>query len=355
MLTKYEYYSKFNWSSNPFTLTVSPELMVGYSKQTEALLSHIFNFHKFALLTGPTGSGKTTLLFWLRSQIMAYKKFFPYYISKPPKSPENLIFLIKSILGYNFFDRIRHKNLSMYDLPKFVYRKTRGKHLVLLVDEAHESSLTNLEWFRTLVDSVPSLSIVFAGLPVFNERLESDIPTLSMRITTKTHLNTLSKSETQSLILKRIESVGGDGLKPFASNTIERIFEITSGFPREIIKTCDRLVREASRKNISSIDRNLVDEIISTTETPSPHEFKLNLSKKQKMILNILNEKPNLTPAEIVDHFDISGYKNRSNAIRSVNNILKRLIGIEMIRRKKLGNSYVYYLSGKAKTVFAEA
>ncbi len=355
MLTKYEYYSEFNWSSNPFTLTVSPELMVGYSQQSESLLTHVFNLHKFALLIGPTGSGKTTLLMWLRAQLMAYKKFFPYYISKPPKSSKNLILLIKSILGYNFLDKLRQKNLSMYDLPRFVYRKSRKKHLVLLVDEVHESSLTNLEWFRTLVDSVPNLSIVFAGLPIFEKKLATRLPTLSMRITTKTHLNTLTKTETNSLILKRIESVGGEGSKPFTSEAIERIFEITGGFPRETIKTCDLLIREAVKKNISNINRDFIDEFIGGTEVVSLHEFKISLSRKQKMILNILKETPNLTPTEIVNHLDVTGYKNRNNAIRSINNILRRLLSDEMIQRKKLGNSYVYYLSGKAKTMFAEA
>ena len=56
----YEYYSKFGWSSNPFTLTISPSLMVGYSEQCDSLLSHVINLHKFASVIGPTGSGKST-------------------------------------------------------------------------------------------------------------------------------------------------------------------------------------------------------------------------------------------------------------------------------------------------------
>jgi len=355
MLTEYEYFSKFNWSSNPFTLKVSPELMVGYSQQSDSLLSHIFNLHKFALLVGPTGSGKTTLLLWLKSQLMAYKKFFPFYVSKPPKSTKNLIMLIKSILGYNFLDKIRQKNMSMYDLPKFVFRKLRKKHLVLLVDEAHESSLNNLEWLRTLVDSVPNFFVVFAGLPVLENKLETQLPTLSMRITTKTYLNSLTGTETQSLILKRIESVGGNGSNPFTSDAIGRIFESTGGFPRELIKTCDKLVCEAVKRNITSIDRNFVDEIVYKHTSAYSPEFKPNLSRKQKTILKILNDNPNLTPSGISEHIDQSEYKDRNSAIRSINNIMKRLLSDETIQRKKVGNSFVYYLTGKAKTLFAEA
>lgn len=355
MTNKYEYYTKFNWSSNPFTLTISPELMVGYSEQTNSLLSHIHNLHKFALIIGPTGSGKTTLLMWLRVQLIAYKKFFPYYISKPPKSSKDLILLIKSIMRFNFLDRIRCRNLSLFNLPKFVYRKLRNKHLILLVDEVHESSINNLEWIRTITDSIPNLCVVFAGLPIFEKKITSRLPTLSMRITTKTYLNTLTKPETESLILKRIENAGGEGLKPFTSEAVDKIFEVTGGFPREIIKICDRLVKEAAEKNIAIINQSFIDQVLKTSKIPEPIELKVSLSRKQKRILEILNENPNLTPSEIVGNLDLSSYKNKNNAIRSINNILRRLMKDELLQRKKLRNSYIYLLTGKAKTIFTEA
>jgi len=355
MMNEYEYYTKFDWSSNPFTLSISPELMVGYSEQTSSLFSHVYNLHKFGLVIGPTGSGKTTLLMWLRAQLMAYKKIFPYYVSKPPRSPKNLILLFKSILGYGFLDKIRYKKLTPFNLSKFILRRIRGKHFVLLIDEAHESSITNLEWIRTIVDSTPNLSAIFASLPIFEDNLATKLPTLSMRINTKVYLSSLSKSETESLIMKRIENVGGDGLKPFTSESVDKIFEITGGFPREIIKSCDKLIKDAAGKNISSISKSFVDQVLKTPEITKPIELKVILSRKQKNILKIFNKIPNLTPNEIVDHLDLDSYKDRNNAIRSVNNILRRLLKNEFIQRKKLGNSYVYFLSGKGKTIFTEA
>ena len=355
MMNEYEYYTKFNWSSNPFTLTISPELMVGYSDQTSSLLSHVHNLHKFALVTGPTGSGKTTLLMWLRTQLMAYKKFFPYYVSKPPRSPKNLILLFKSILGFGLIDKVRYKKLTLFNLSKFILSKLKNKHFVLLIDEAHESSITNLEWIRTIVDATPNFSVIFASLPVFEDKLTTKLPTLNMRINTKVYLNSLSKSETESLIMKRIENVGGEALKPFSNGSVGCIFEITGGFPREIIKSCDKLIKIASEKNISSISKTFVNEILKTPTTSKSIEFKIILSRKQKNILNTLNDSPNLTPSEIVDHLDSGKYKDRNNAIRSVNNILRRLLNDDFIQRKKLGNSYVYFLSGKGKTIFTEA
>jgi len=355
MLPNYEYFSKFNWSSNPFTLTVFPELMVGYSQQTYSLLSHIHNSHKFALIVGPTGSGKTTLLLWLKSQLMAYKKFFPYYISKPPRSPSNLILLIKSIFGFNLLDRFRNRKLSFFDIQKFIYRKLRNRHLILLIDEAHEFSLSNLEWLRTITDSIPNFSVVFAGLPNFEKTLETRLPTLWMRITTKEYLDSLSKTETESLINKRIEDVGGDGIKPFSAEAVNKIFEITGGFPREIIKICDKLIRLAAEKNITNINQAFVEEIISGYAIPKSLELKVSLSGKQNQILQLLNDNPNLTPSDIIEKLDISKYRSQDNAVRSINNILRRLMKDDLVQRKRFANSYVYFLTGKAKTIFTEA
>lgn len=350
----YEYYSKFGWSSNPFTLTISPSLMVGYSQQCESLLSHIHNLHKYASIIGPTGSGKTTMLLWLRSQLMAYKKFIPYYIPKPPRSSKNLINLFKTITGYNLIDKLRSRNLSLFNLSRYIYRKTRNKQLILLIDEAHEASLTNLEWIRTLTDSTPNMTVILAALPIFEKKVEARIPTLFMRITTKTYLNNLSRSEVEALILKRIESVNGNELKPFSLNAIDRIHEITGGFPREIIKICDRLIKEAALNNVSTINSSFVDEVIQPP-VAKPLELEVTLSKKQYTILHILNENPNLTPTSIINNLDITSYKDKSNAVRSVNNILKRLLRNGLVQRKKLGNTYVYYLTPKSKTVLAEA
>lgn len=354
MLTKYEYYTKFNWASNPFTLKISPRLMVGYSEQINSLLSHIHNLHKFALVIGPTGSGKTTLLMWLRTQLLAHKKFLPHYIPKPPKSSKNLIFLIKKIMGFNFFDKIRYKNLSIFEIHKFIIRKLKDRHLVLLVDEAHESSISNLEWMRTIVDSTPNLSVVFAALPVFEKKIETQLSTLFMRITTKTYLNSLNRPEVESLILKRIEDVGGDGLKPLSLESIGQIYEITGGFPREIIKTCDLLVREAAHNNISIINKSFIDYVLKPENITKPGKLRISLTNKQNKLLTLLNETPDLAPSEIVENLDVESYKNRNNAIRSINNILRRLLMDGMIERRKIKNTYFYSLSGKAKTIFTE-
>jgi len=344
---------KFGWRTNPFTLIILPDLMVGYAEQSTSLLSHIYNFHKFALVTGHTGSGKTTLLQWLNYQIKAFKKFKSCYIPKAPKTNEELLKIILKFFRPNFLDRIRFRNLSLFDVSDYLKHKIGSKHLVLLLDESHESSIEVLEWLRTIIDSIPNVTIVMAGLPKFERILETKLPTLFMRITTKVYLDSLNRDETEDLIRRRIERSGGEGIKPFTVEAIDEIFRITGGFPREIIKTCDKLVMEAAAKNLTTITPQFVKEVISPAEVEE-EKIEVILTPKQKRILKILNENPRSIPSVIVEKLGIK-YEKRGNAVRAVNNILKRLMREGLVNRQKVGNAYAYSLTGKGKTLFTEA
>ena len=355
MLHKYEYFTKFGWSSNPFTLAIYPDLLVGYSKQTESLLSHIFNFHKVGMIIGPTGSGKTTVLNWLSSYISKNNGFRLFYIPKPPNNEKGLILLFKSFLGYNFFDKLKFRALDLNKMAGFINKKIKEKKTIFLVDEAHECSFDVLQWFRTLNDMCSNMILIFAGLSTFEGILDSKLPTLSMRVTTKVYLKSLNETETESLIKKRIENVGGKGIDPFTSDSIDKIYEITGGFPREIIKSCDILIKQASQKNISVVNKVFVEKILKRADTIETSEIKFILTKKQKEILSLLDKNKRLSPSDIVKHIGTEGYKTKSHAIRSINNILRRLMSAKLLKREKVGNTYLYSLSGKAKTIFAEA
>jgi len=351
----YEYFSKFGWSSNPFTLTISPDLMVGYSEQTESLLSHIFNQHKAAMVIGPTGSGKTTILNWVNAQVKAYSGYKSYYVPKPPTKKEDLTELFKHNLGYTFIDKLKFNKIDMNNIARYLTRKTLKEKTVFLIDEAHECSLEVLEWLRTINDIVPNLIIIFAGLPVFEKKLEAELPTLLMRVNTRVYLESLSEVETESLIQKRIDRAGGEGIKPFTNDAIKKIYEITGGFPREIIKICDQLIREAAKKNISTITSSFIDQVIKSIKISETEEIKFTLTSKQKEILELLNKESNLSPTDIVERIDIREYKTKSHAIRSINNILRRMMEDDLLKRAQVGNKFVYSLSGKAKTMLAEA
>ena len=357
--------SKWGWKENPFVLKIDPKLFVGYDEQVNAVHSHIKNKHKIALISGKTGSGKTTFLKWLEMNYNASK----LYVSKPPEKPEELINLFTDIFGFSFFERILGKKPTLYNLPNYVNKKLKGGHLVFLVDEAHETNKNVLEWLRVLTDQVDNISLVVAGMPLLENKIKSELETLDQRITTRIALNSLNRLETKQLIQKRIESVGGKGVAPFTDASLEKIYERTGGFPREVLKFCDRLVNTALEKNLDAIDAKDIEEhremelpkvrveepVVTFMPKPPSEEQIRNLPYKQRSILEILSKKDWLTPTAIVEESDMKSYKSKGHAIRSVNNILKRLMLDGYVQREARGKAFMYALTPKIKTMFVQS
>ena len=122
--------------------------------------------------------------------------------------------------------------------------------------------------------------------------------TLDQRITTRITLNSLTESETSDLIRKRIESVGGPGIKPFTEAAVSKIYQKTGGFPRSILKECDRLVNSIDRSIIDAPDIEITPEVPQSNvrldqphvtfspKPPSEDQLK-QLPYKQRKILEI--------------------------------------------------------------------
>jgi len=354
-----KYMKVFNWKENPFSFKILPDLIVGYSRETEKLSTSIQNNDKLSILIGPTGSGKTTLLKFLTNRFEKHRKIF--YLSKPPNSPDDWVKIFTNFIHVGALERLfsRSKNINIYNLSEWVNEKMKNKKAVLLVDEGHEASTETLEWLRTLTDQIDNLSVVIAGLPTLEPILRDRLETFMRRANTKVELTNLTKSEIRELIKRRIEHVGGEDIKPFTSETVEIIYEKTGGFPREVIRMCNDLVNKALEDNISTVDMNFMKDAEFGTHISSPRRTSLgslkSLPSKQRNIIEILWKYGELTPTEIVDKMDMDDYKSKDNAIRSINNILKRLVKDGTIIRKKRGKSYQYVLSEKIRTLMVHA
>jgi len=339
----------FGWSSNPFTFQIMPETYVGYEKERETLLTGMASGEKIFLILGPTGSGKTTFLKNMMMRIQGNVMYVP----KPPKKAEEWLQVFDQALRPGLFSFFGKKPKNLYEATERLEQKFATKKLYLLVDESHEASLDSLEWLRVLADQTPGLSVVLAGLPVFEKMLKENLETLMKRMTSTIKLTNLTKSETRELIKRRIESLGGDDIKPFSSEVVDVIYERTGGFPREVLRVCNEYIQEASRRNIATIDMHFVKQ--SVEEPRIPLETVETLPERQKAVLEILALKGEMTPSELIAELDIDDYKSKGNALRSANNLLTRLMNEGLVERKRKGKSYRYAVSAKYQTIMVKA
>jgi type II secretory pathway predicted ATPase ExeA len=339
----------FHWNSNPFTFQITPSIFVGYSREISDVLTGLQSGNKFSLVLGPTGSGKTTMLRSLEQRFQGSKII---YISKPPKDPKDWISVFEKITKRRF--SIRRKQPSLYNLGEQVNRSLKGSKLMLFVDECHEASTESLEWLRALADQIDGLSVVMAGLPIFESSVKGSLETFMRRVGTKVEIGSLTKSETRELMKRRIEIAGGDDIKPFSHNIVDYVYERTGGFPREVLRVCNELSLKAMEKNITTIDTDFLVET-NAPEARLSSERISSLPERQQLLIETLAKHGELTPAQIISKLDAEEYKDAENGVRSVNNILRRLMKERIVERKKRGKSYAYAVSEKFQTLLVQA
>ena len=341
------------WGSDPFTFAILPELLVGYGRQLDEMRSIIAAKQKLALLIGPTGSGKTTALKALACEL---RNKDVIYLPKPPLQPDEFIGLFNERYadGWWIFQR---RAKSLFSLPNFLNSalKRKARDLVIFVDEAHEASDAVLEWLRVLSDQLEGATIVLSALPVFEQHLAQHLETLRKRISAKIELLSLTKEETAALILRRIASVGGSN--GFLQSMQDYIYSQTAGFPREVLRFCDHVIRHAAVANldISAITPEHFIQPVQSVEQPLRIDI---LPERQKQLLEMMSAFPSaVSPGELVTSLTAQNpqeYPTRQHAIRAVNNILKRLLELGYLDREPRQKTYVYSLSPRAKTIFVK-
>ncbi len=347
------------WKKNPFVLSIIPSVFVGYDSQKQKLISCVEQKHKLCLIVGATGSGKTTALRWLAEELKSRKDLVPVFISKPPSSKEEFVEIFNkelfSLPWYLAFLRPIMPNIKNIScVSDSLNKKFKNAHMVLLCDEIHEANVEVLQWIRVLTDQVENFSLIISGLPVFDEMLKSKLETFQKRITTRVVLDSLSEEETADMINSRIKYVSKEGAftNPFTEEAMKEIYRETGGFPREILRLCDKAVNDAIEKNADKINPGFS---YAKPEQNQEAGFDLrSIPRRQREIIEAIRTGKG-TPSEIIDVISLEKYKSKDHAIRSANNILQRLMKDGLIEREKQGKTFVYALGPKMKSIAVRA
>ena len=336
------------WHENPFIFAIMPEIFVGYKEQKDKIMVFLQERHKFCLVFGPTGSGKTTFMRWAAANTP--DKFQSLYIAKPPEHPDEFVDIFNERFKKPWYVFWQRNIKNLYQIPEFLGKKLKGKSLVVLLDEAHEAPKETLEWLRSIADQVSAMTVILSGLPVLESVLSGQLETLRKRVAARIELLSLTKEETAELIEKRIQHAAGRGDE--FSQLIDYIYEQTGGFPREVIRLCDEIVNRAISKN-TEITNELIEKN-AAPEKPAMLGFLDALTPMQRSILEMLS-KESMSPGQLADSLDLSKYKSRQHAVRSINNILKLLMKEAYVERSKSEKAFLYALVPRMRTMLVKA
>ena len=253
----------FGFKERPFKLVPDPAYLY-LSRTHEEAMAHltyaVSQGDGFVEITGEVGTGKTTLCRAFLESLDTSTE--AAYIFNPKLDSIQLLKAINDEFG--IASDARSTKALIDTLNEFlIEKKTGGKQVVLVVDEAQNLSKEVLEQLRLLSNLETTkdklLQIVLVGQPELGEILDSyELRQLGQRITLSCHLAPLSFKETREYIQHRINiSSQRPGMR-FDNAALRSIYKFSRGLPRLINIICDRSLLTAFGLNRHRITGNIV-------------------------------------------------------------------------------------------------
>jgi len=260
------YETHFGLSGKPFSIVPNPEFLF-LSKNHENALTYLeYGLSEkvgFILLTGEIGTGKTTLVRYMLRQMESQMDIAVIFNTN--FSSDQLFRLI--LKEFDLGGDVAGKEESLDRIYSFLIdRYARGRHVLLVIDEAQNLSAGALEDIRMLsnlqTDDRMLLQIMLVGQPELKLRLQRpDLRQLAQRIAVNYHLTPLDEKQTRRYIAHRIESVGGrSGL--FSEEAVRIIHEHSGGIPRTVNLLCDSAMVYAYSDDRGGIDAEVVEAVV---------------------------------------------------------------------------------------------
>ena len=256
----YQHY--FGLAEAPFSIAPDPRYLYLSQRHQEALAHLLYGVGGdggFVLLTGEVGAGKTTVCRCLLQQIPASCDVA--YIFNPKLTVEELLSTICVEFGIAFPPGNTSVKVFVDCINAYLLEAhAKGRHTVLIIDEAQNLSAEVLEQMRLLTNLETNerklLQIILLGQPELAQMLERpELRQLSQRIVARYHLGPLTRAEVAAYVRHRLE-ISGAQRQLFPASLMGRMFRLSGGVPRVINVLCDRSLLGAYVQGKERVDRS---------------------------------------------------------------------------------------------------
>lgn len=251
----------FGLTEAPFSIAPDPRYLYMSQSHQEALATLLFGLGGgggFVLLTGDVGAGKTTICRCLLEQIPDTCDVA--YIFNPKLTVVELLSTICDEFGIAYPAHSISNKLFIDLINAYLLgAHAKGRHAVLIIDEAQNLSPQVLEQVRLLTNLETNerklLQIILLGQPELAAMVERpELRQLAQRIIARYHLGPLTRAEVKSYVTHRLE-VSGARRQLFPPSLLGKVYRLSGGVPRVINTLCERALLGAYVQGRERVDR----------------------------------------------------------------------------------------------------
>lgn len=257
----------YQLKEDPFNITADPDFFFCSTRHSEAFSHLIYGINQrkgILVVSGEIGTGKTTLCRTLLNRLD--HKIKTALILNPSFSDLQLLQIILKDLGIE--GAFKNKFALISALNRFLLDQTsQGHNVVLIIDEAQNLSVKQLEQIRLLsnleTEKEKLLQIILVGQPELSEKLKLPaLRQLNQRVTVRFHILPLDQTELKGYIEHRLRIASGLETGPkvrFTEKALQTIFEQSQGTPRVVNILCDRALLAGYLRETFILDEEIVD------------------------------------------------------------------------------------------------
>lgn len=253
------YLEHFGLDRSPFKITPDTSLFYEGGNRgaaLEAVKYAILQGEGIIKVVGEVGSGKTMLCRMLELRLPDYVEIV--YLANPSLSPEKILHVIATEMKLPV-EQNDDKAKVMQMLQQYLLdRHSRGRQVVVFIEEAQGMPLETLEEIRLLsnleTDQFKMLQIVLFGQPELDENLaQKQIRQLRERITHHLSLDIFDKKDIQSYLNFRLRAAGYKEADLFNAQLASRIAKYSRGLTRRINILADKALLAAYSENSQQV------------------------------------------------------------------------------------------------------
>ncbi|MEC8442866.1 MAG: AAA family ATPase [Pseudomonadota bacterium] len=280
------YLEYFGLTKLPFTISPDPDFLYPSPGHQEALahLSYALTDQGGLIcLTGEVGTGKTTLCRALMESVPEGDHIA--YIFNPQLSPLELMQSLCDDLRIAYPEDASLRELYSVINQALLDFYSRHQRVICVIDEAQAMPPALLEQIRLLTNLETHreklLTLVLVGQPELRDVLaRHDLRQLNQRITTRYHLNLLTRDQVAAYLNHRLSCAGSE-VALFDAQAITDIWRASEGTPRLINSIADRALLGAyateSTHVTRAIARQAITEVLGEPYKPAksrrPHQL----------------------------------------------------------------------------------